>query len=100
MFLLSCCMPQPLKTVVCRCRYGIEYWNKRFPHWPLKIRKCEWLPRLPALHQTRYPFMPCIDVGSKLTKTLCMQIEAKLAVCRTWTWTFLAPTAGCRPNEL
>ena len=23
------------------CSYGVAYWHKRFPHWPLKIRKCE-----------------------------------------------------------
>jgi hypothetical protein len=22
-------------------QYGVEYWNARFPHWPLKIRKCK-----------------------------------------------------------
>lgn len=21
--------------------YGIAYWHKKFPHWPLKIRRCE-----------------------------------------------------------
>jgi hypothetical protein len=21
-------------------QYGIAYWNKKFPAWPLKIRKC------------------------------------------------------------
>jgi hypothetical protein len=21
--------------------YGIKYWHQRFPHWPIKIRKCE-----------------------------------------------------------
>lgn len=21
-------------------QYGVGYWNARFPHWPLKIRKC------------------------------------------------------------
>lgn len=22
------------------CRYGVAYWHKTFPHWPLKIRRC------------------------------------------------------------
>lgn len=22
-------------------QYGVSYWNKKFPHWPLKIRRCE-----------------------------------------------------------
>lgn len=34
-------------TTACRraalCRsYGIAYWNNKFPHWPLKIRRCGW----------------------------------------------------------
>ena len=29
------CMPNS-------CRYGVAYWHKKFPHWPIKIRKCKW----------------------------------------------------------
>jgi hypothetical protein len=28
-------------AIASACSYGIAYWHQRFPHWPLRIKKCE-----------------------------------------------------------
>lgn len=44
--------------VVVPCSYGIAYWNKRFPAWPLKVRKCE----APAVQAPRPLASPAADL--------------------------------------
>ena len=26
---------------MCACRYGVAYWHNKFPHWPIKVRRCK-----------------------------------------------------------
>ncbi len=40
-------------------QYGVAYWHAKFPHWPLKLRRCEW-PRVGALVGQKVSVHACV----------------------------------------